>query len=179
METNEEEPTEPVNDRSSINGIYRSTPNSEVPCPHCGKFYTSSRGIAIHISKSHPEIHREKLVQRQKHNSSYSIWNTNKITGNSSLDTTENITSIKNPLSDYKTQLNIWKDKFNTEVSDTIFDSLISEFLKFLSEAIDLLPGPKHPAHKYYELSKNINNLQYQRSYKHSSNPRGQQKEIR
>ncbi|KAI5756414.1 hypothetical protein M8J77_024921 [Diaphorina citri] len=54
-----------------------------------------------------------------------------------------------------------------------VLDSTVDEFQKYLKNVIHLLPGPKHPAVKYYELRKKRNSQvsSQNSSYKKSSNP--------
>lgn len=52
------------------------------------------------------------------------------------------------------------------------FSLQVSEFSKFLADIIHELPGPKHPARRFYELRKKKKILVTQnRTYKDSSNP--------
>ena len=170
----DEESITPINTSVSTNTEISSVA-SEVPCPHCGKFFVNSRGISIHISKYHPDLHRLKLVERQN-TSSYTIWNSGESsstckTSINNIPSKSHPVSVNDPLSNYKQQLLHWKTKFDCDLTDIEFDTLTNNFLQFLSEAIDYLPGPKHPARKYYALRKKNKNFNCQQSYKNSSNP--------
>ncbi|KAJ4448296.1 hypothetical protein ANN_10310 [Periplaneta americana] len=129
---------------TDINNISLDICNStqgpnQIQCDHCGKCFLNSRGIAIHINKSHPDIHRERLIRKQPQCSTI-VWknNSNNLTNNSENHSTANTS----PLSFYKQNLSTWKDKFSAELSDNVFDDVTQQFLIFLSEAIDYLPDP-------------------------------------
>ena len=141
---------------------------AQIPCVHCGKYFSSSRGVAIHISRSHPNIHREHLVNKQP-KSSHILWSDDQPANISEPESQSH--PILGPLSTYKEQLKNWKEKFSIDSSEEIFNDQIKEFMIFLSEAIDYLPGPKHPARKYYEARKQKKNFNSQRIYKNTSNP--------
>ena len=64
-----------------------------------------------------------------------------------------------------------WKTIFLQDMNDEQFDNEVVKWSEFLAEAIDLLPGPKHPSRKYYQYRKNNQNTDGQRKYKQSSNP--------
>ena len=132
------------------------------PCPYCGKLFQSCRGVNIHISRAHPAEYRSKLVNQNK----------------SLRQNVDNISHTQNdsdpsPNRDdaYNKDLCQWKTKFTMDMSDDEFNVLIEEFLSFLAAAVHILPGPKHPAQKYYEARKNKCDVINQQSYKQSSNP--------
>lgn len=53
-------------------------------------------------------------------------------------------------------EIMLWKTKFETTdyKNEMDFSEDVSEFSKFLSKFPDVLPGPKHPARKFYEARK-------------------------
>lgn len=58
------------------------------------------------------------------------------------------------------------------EMDENSLDSNIIEFQLFLKDLIHKLPGPRHPAVKFYELRKRNKNVSSQNSnYNKSSNP--------
>mgnify|MGYP000336018416 CR=1 FL=1 len=46
----------------------------------------------------------------------------------------------------FKSEVNEWKNKLEEVVDDITFFNLVEDFAKYLSRAIDVFPGPKHPA---------------------------------
>lgn len=136
--------------------------NSGVQCTHCGKYFRSDRGVRIHIARAHPTVHRDILVHKHK-----TLTSTNPLE-----DINQNITDETSKKAfDYNSELNKWKSKFTEHLSDIEFENTVEEFVTFLASAPALLPGPKHPAQKYYEKRKNNIAVSTQRSYKASSNP--------
>ena len=59
-----------------IDGSLIGTPSDSSPavsqaqCPHCGGSFNGSKGVNIHISRSHPHIHRSTLVTNLTKNAS-------------------------------------------------------------------------------------------------------------
>ncbi|KAJ4436141.1 hypothetical protein ANN_18768 [Periplaneta americana] len=143
------------------------------------------KGIKIHISKVHPEQYRESLILVQS-----STNDTNKHvelspnisqnnTGASSNQTCPN-TNKNNGNCIYKKEMNKWLDILKLDdLTDKAFEENVENFLKFLADALDLLPGPKNPISKYYEARKGgrlkNNNCQYSTS----SNPQRSSKNDR
>ncbi|PSN57533.1 hypothetical protein C0J52_01610 [Blattella germanica] len=96
---------------------------TQISCDHRGKYFSTSRGIAIPTVL----IHFGRMIPLYL------------------IITLIKTTVITNHLSAYKQNLTTWKGNFSTELSDDEFENTTKQFLT-LSEAIDYLPGPKHPA---------------------------------
>lgn len=101
--------------------------------------------LANHIQKY---VHRGKIIQKYVKstidNSDKSDCELNKNSSNSHQS--------------YNLMIE-WKIKFDKIEDENVideyeFNNLIKEFLIFLSKSINLLPGPKNPATKYYEARK-------------------------
>ncbi|KAJ4430501.1 hypothetical protein ANN_22717 [Periplaneta americana] len=166
-------------DNTQCNSQCTSMPSSTTPCPLCGKFYRG-HGIKIHIARAHPEKHRIAVVERQPN------WQNRKHSSNEHNDTTlivsPDIILEKSPVRQtlhkfFSRQLNQyqemshWKAEFENITTEEDFYSKVDNFSQFLANAITLLPGPKHPARKYYEARQDKSLLNNQRSYEQSSNP--------
>lgn len=139
------------------------TPMNATPgnkCPVCGKIYISVR---IHISKAHPDHHRLLIAE------SYTTGLEDDSSEHGSVCQDEAHTP---EMCVYQDLVDKWKQVFSKTMNDKEFDENVSDFQHLLAESIKYLPGPKHPATKYYEkrkekLLKASNNGQY----KNSSNP--------
>lgn len=147
-------------------------------CKYCGKLFQTKRGINIHISRAHPSQYRDKIVNhhtvsKRKDSNFTLISNDNTQDDNRSAESTHDDTNKKSNSSTTKfnKKLSSWKNIFSSDLDDTTFDIKVDEFISFLASAVKLLPGPKHPAQKYYELRKTKNKADGQHSYKQSSNP--------
>ena len=174
---------------SLINSSQSHPPlNSSIACSFCGKFYKGKHGIAIHVSRAHPTEHRDAIVNRQR------TWISDSTKKKHSLSTSLPIPSEVNPpmqsdsshivdnpqsqnltcddLKYYKSEMLKWKNEFSTNsFSDDEFYVKIEGFSKFLADAIYLLPGPKHPAAKFYSYRRKKRTINIQRQYSQSSNP--------
>ena len=141
---------------------------SRTSCPFCGKLYKS---VKIHISKAHPEEYRSSLICNVP--STISVSN-DEADGNQLLQYSSSPVSNKNFSSYdlYQNNLKKWDEIFSVEMDEINFNTNVSQFVEFLSDATDFLPGPKNPAKRYIEARKkrklcNDNNKQY----KNSTNP--------
>ena len=147
----------------------------KIPCAYCGKLYFK---INIHISRAHREQHRQIIVNRHKTGAHQVAQDEILHTTTTAATTTSTSTTAprqpsvpSNVLTEYNKQLGEWKKKFSEDLSQDSFHKLVEDFLSFLSSAIHMLPGPKHPASKYYELRKKKSFMNTQRSYQNSTNP--------
>ena len=136
-----------------------------IKCIHCGQYYRSTRGVNIHISRAHPTVHRDKLVNKERNQFPQHSSNNS----NQDIDITTNTTELK--IDEYNSELLKWKVKFSENLCEADFEKIVTDFIRFLASAPHILPGPKHPAQKYYEKRKRDKATRTQRSYKTSSNP--------
>lgn len=141
-----------------------------VPCPHCGKYYIK---LNTHISRSHPDIHRKIIVQRQPSTNHVATPQGDEayINNNEDIHSLNKNRQPAGPIDEYKKNLCQWNSKFSYEMSTDQFDKAVDDFAVFLAEAIELLPGPKHPAKRYFEARKMKRDAKLQRTYKQHSNP--------
>ncbi|KAJ4443681.1 hypothetical protein ANN_05356 [Periplaneta americana] len=79
--------------------------------------------------------------------------------------------SSSRQLNQYHQEMSHWKAEFENITTEEDFYRKVDNFSQFLANAITLLPGPKHPARKYYEARQDKRLLNNQRSYEQSSNP--------
>ena len=154
--------------------------STQSPCPHCGGLFKGSHGVAIHISRAHPVQHRQSVLARQ---SKTQTQVTEESHSNSSTDDSvipndspgvldkSNHPSQSDNLRIYKNELLKWKSEFANFHTDREFCSNVKKFISFLSQAVHLLPGPKHPAVRFYEARRQRRQFNNQRRYQQVSNP--------
>lgn len=141
-------------------------------CVHCGKIFNNSKGLRIHIAKVHHDVKRKEIIAKYKDN--YVKQRENPLTPNqvdNSDPPTEQQKSKKYQDEKLTNKINEWLNKFSSDMDDETFCLQVSEFMIFLADIVHQLPGPKHPARKYYELRKKKKEVLQSRTYKMSSNP--------
>jgi hypothetical protein len=138
-------------------------------CPYCGKHF-KQKGLKIHISKAHPEISRQRLVE------TYSLREepaevdattaeaTNEISPNR---ISKELLAVFHSLDKLAADFDVLSQNWNAENCDELVDSLT----KLLVESASALPGPKHPAVKFYKLRKSKLYKKNDKTYATSSNP--------
>ncbi|KAJ4449425.1 hypothetical protein ANN_00824 [Periplaneta americana] len=72
---------------------------------------------------------------------------------------------------EFNQKMTEWRDRFILDVNDEDYGLNVNQWTEFSATAIDLLPGPKHPARKYYQYRKNKSNTDNQKKYKQTTNP--------
>ena len=147
------------------------------PCPHCGKLFKS---IKIHISKAHPQEYRKTIVStydisKEKLKQSEYLGNANSNNDNAGCSFVNNADIHENnhPCIKDSNNENIRKHSDNTDsllqfnknailefekaVQDLIItpnieslNTVCVDICEILSNAVHSLPGPKHPAIRYY-----------------------------
>lgn len=144
---------------STVQNDVNSTVNSH-SCTECGLCFNTSRGLVIHKSKRHAySSNKNKIQQILKNNT----------TENKALNCKEP------PHSEVLHEVHHWQQVFENiynnkkDFNSDEFDNKVSEFLNFLFEANCKLPGPTHPALRYYRMRKN--NTSNGINHKSSSNP--------
>lgn len=127
--------------------------DNKYPCLYCGKFFKS---VSIHISKAHPQQYRHTVVKKYASNDNENGHNTNLINMKINKITTpipENQNKTRKPKEILDFEEN-FQDANNRNDFD-YFESLCSDLTQYLANAISSLPGPKHPAVRYYMARKN------------------------
>ena len=167
-----------TNEENSIrqDSSHHSTESNTSCCLYCGKFFKS---VNIHISKAHPKEHRDKLVRQLPPIILTDSLHNQEINNNNTND--NNSRGIENTRDQnfYSSELKRWLSVFSTNMGSDEFEEQFNSFSTFLTKSIDYLPGPKHPARKYYEARKSGKEISIGRNYKHSSNPTRSSKKIR
>ena len=138
-------------------------------CPYCGKAYIR---VNIHISRAHPQAQRQNLTNRQP-KTKYNEVNDLDIRdqNHSEQDEQNSSSNEEGPLDQYKEGLQHWNRQFLQELNDQEFNTSVEKFATFLSQSIYLLPGPKHPASKYFEARRARRNANLQTTYQNRTNP--------
>lgn len=70
-------------------------------------------------------------------------------------------------------EISIFEDKFQKIINDSdyeAFEDLMSEFSNYMHNAVDLLPGPKHPAVRFYKARKK-GQTPFRTAYSATNNP--------
>ena len=140
----------PDNQISDTTSFHQSL--SPVICSICKNHFHSDRGLNVHIAKRHPiEMNRKRVLR---------------LTSSTLSDE-----HIKNDLdvvdSTIEKAVDSWYKRFNqlkqsiseTNFSCEKFDKLIKDFLDFLLESNNQLPGPKNPAIRFYRSRKKRQNM--------------------
>jgi len=126
----------------------QETSTNDVKCPHCYKLCKGTRGVIIHISMGHPEIYINSVAnsyQKENEEENEKKDNSSKESENIALKKVkEEISLIDNDL--LKMLIN--------KPTLPEFSKTVEDFAKILEESKIKLPGPKHPATKYYEARK-------------------------
>ena len=133
-------------------------------CPHCGKFYVS---MNIHISKAHPEEYRKNISSSYLSQSDPSSSNDNCTTRRKSSNTNK--------------QMIIWEEKIKDIIVGTShedLDDIVCDVLKYFKDSIQQLPGPQHPAVKYFNLRRRMK-LNSAHSFHNSTNSKQKSKRDR
>lgn len=119
-----------------------TTGQPNATCQLCKQTFKNARGLRTHISRRHP-AEADRLTLQGILKKSGKVKDPSQV---------EN--------EDLARQTTEWAGKFNTilsecgELNKDEFDRAVGEFLSFLRKSNDLLPGPKHPAARYYKLRK-------------------------
>jgi Reverse transcriptase (RNA-dependent DNA polymerase) len=166
------EPEEINNQRSTV-PVNIVPMNGDVECKECGKFFKGTRGLSTHISKAHPSIQRTKTCNKYADPSCHTSVDTDE----SPKEANKEIERINDLLETYRIGLNSLA--FQEDVHASL-DQLVDQLTKTLFNAIDVLPGPKHPARKFYNARKSGKTYKSNdRHYKDSLNPQKMSKRDR
>lgn len=130
-------------------------------CYLCTQQFKNQHGVTIHIRKAHPEEYRKSIVEKACKSTSKAKKENIKrqnVCQLTNQNTDDNTNDKRNPrfVDSIDKQIKVWKTKFeSTEyTNEGSFSSDISEFSNFIAKFPEMLPGPKHPARRYYEARK-------------------------
>jgi hypothetical protein len=141
------------------------TKNKTAKCDECGKMFLNDKGLSIHISKSHYKSHRSNVMKKY-------VKDSQKIESSESVE--EEYCKTLHPnnrVRELEEEVNKWQYIFEMEQNDEDFLLNVDKFSTFLSNSIYYMPGPKHPAFKYYNLRKQKKEVSQNSTFKKSSNP--------
>lgn len=161
---------------SGSNNIPVSTPpTNSVKCNDCGQHFNGPNGLRIHVSKAHPSIQRDIIANKYQTDEPD---NSDNSTHKASIQKNKHIHEINNELESYRLALeNLMA---SGECRQLDLDNIIDSLIKTLSKATEKLPGPKHPAVKFYRARKSKNIFSTNdRNYHQSKNPERQSKRDR
>jgi hypothetical protein len=152
-----------------------STPKPEIrnKCQHCDQCFNTPRGVKLHVSKSHGEVQRLNISGRYGNQDRVEQNSDSVDLNNSSQSHTQKAEKIEILNKNLEMYTNELLDLMNSASCDVIkFDNVVSRISSEFKNAIDILPGPKHPATKFYRARKvkqtfTTNN----RTFKNSTNP--------
>lgn len=156
------QPTHNNKDTSSKSekNIYSDLFNMQ--CEICDQFCKGFNGLAIHKSKKHKTEQRQKIIKSEQNE-----INDQNVNDDRNIETTSELKLFWNRIKQELDNL-IISDEFNAEKCD----SVVVEFIFKLREIQKVLPGPKNPNTKYYEMRKNKNFVNVDRNYKQTTNPK-------
>ncbi|CAL8113238.1 unnamed protein product [Orchesella dallaii] len=139
-------------------------PSSQHKCEECGVSFPTAIGLSHHIRHKHHEWYRKILAGTQPHKVDPPAAQ------NSQVMTSSNLDNIKIEMKRITEKLN---ELMNASAFDEdVFDVVYKELVNLLIVANDALPGPKHPATKFYTMrKKRILFKDNQVSYKKTTNP--------
>ena len=124
---------------------------NQTPCPHCGKYFSR---VSTHITRSHPDKHRERIVERHVHSDNLNVKDVTSSHGQKSSN--ENSQTVQSKL--FSKDIATFEKKFSELLQQApcpvAFNVLYNEFVSALQEMGSKLPGPKHPAVRYFEMRK-------------------------
>lgn len=114
-----------------------------------------------HITRKHQEFARNEIIKNYQHNAE------------------DQEQEKKNEESTASKQLNDELSKINSILmpmrdagpTQEEFDVEVDKIIEILKKSVDILPGTKHPAKKYYEIRKREEFKNVQKTFKYSSNP--------
>lgn len=164
---NEEKKSSPRKKKKVKEKQNKSVNSSEQNCSHCNQIFKNQRGVNAHIRRAHPEIYRSKILNNKP--SEYKNLEAEKYPEIINKQSNESNEKLKI----FNADILEWERKFNTEAFDNedTFGNMVENFGTFLANSLDYLPGPKHPAKKYYEARKKKGFRRSTDSYKKSTNP--------
>ncbi|KAJ4446513.1 hypothetical protein ANN_13209 [Periplaneta americana] len=142
---------------------------TSTPCPYCGKLYVR---VSTHITKSHPDKHTERVVQRHVSKSQIinEIGNENSNHKQSSPDDNSvHLQKLRNQVRPFESK---FAELLGKQPCLEDFNLLYNEFIMVLLEIGNKLPGPKHPACCYFEMRQHKRIFKSNdRTYAKTSNP--------
>lgn len=136
-----------IND-SSINSLSRQTNGKTLKCEHCGKLFHNMRGLKIHISKAHYEVHRRQIAEKYVSKGFKNNDSVSDDCGSREQDISPQMKEKTCAVMDHRitSQVEEWIRTSSVEMSNQVFSANVTQILKFLAEVVHDLPGPKHPA---------------------------------
>lgn len=134
-----------------------STQNNSSICQSCGRSFGTARGLQIH-GYSHATVANTSSIARMTRSSC------NKTVVNSSVQKSSNVQQQETHYDSLlQADVDKWKKTFeniknHSPINTAEFDEAVASFLRFLVDSNERLPGPVHPAVKFYRLRKQRNN---------------------
>src|SRR5271154_1494571 len=140
-------------------------------CPYCPKMCKGTKGVGIHISKSHKDKQNAKIANR--YIASDINLHDNAADETDSINLSVNNSTKYKALDEFNAQINaLHIFMTNNEIDTNNLDNTVDEFINILKQANMNLPGPKHPAAKHIQARQNKSIFQNNPSFiTQSSNP--------
>ena len=163
-----------MSDTSTQNQVKSISDEKRQLCAFCGKSYKS---VKIHISKAHPDEYRQSVITK------YPVINNNEPPNDdhTSMNFSVSQSQSNNTITDSISHMKPWEDKIeNVLINNTPdeLDHITTDVIKFFVDSTQTLPGPQHPAIKYYNLRRNGKaNKRY--AHSETSNPQKRSKRER
>ena len=141
-------------------------PKEKEACQFCGKYYMKGRGMSNHITRAHPEHGRAKTANKYE------------TPVNTEIEVYEDEERDPQTVSDRTAELNKTLEMYDNELQQIYdnfdqnkFEEILAKVTSFLREAVQFLPGPKHPATKFYQKRKLKEFASSDGTYRESTNP--------
>lgn len=152
------QPSSPLEDENTL-----PDSSNKTSCSLCSKSFKNPRGVNRHIASAHPAEANQRLVN--------GILKNNK-SQEQSQDICDSASTSNNIDDHLQNECKIWLNTLKKVLDNNgdDFNTQTKEFLKFLHNTNKKMPGPIHPAVKFYRLRKekknNINSTTFSKSSK-------------
>jgi len=134
-------------------------------CPFCSRYnLKGKRGVKAHIRHSHPTEHRNSLTE--------SIVVAESVPTQVKSATSPTTSKMREQLITALSKIEEKLTQLNQQRNDEQFRCVVEELQHTLANATEFIPGPIHPATKFYKMRKNKNAFtNVQEKYEHQTNP--------
>lgn len=172
LQTTHSSQAQPENSQPENSLADKSSEITSLPikCPLCPRTFKNNTGLSHHTRHHHGEEYRRQITQRNQHNKTDDQEKPE--------DKDDELGNINKVFARLTVTLN---NLYNSDSLDqTEVMECFSIFCETMKNAAKVLPGPKHPAIKFYEMRKRKYLFkQNDKTFEHSSNPQRSSKRAR
>lgn len=139
-------------------------------CDVCKMSFPTHRGLTVHRNR---HVKEANASTADRINATIAPSSERTLRSSTNNGKVNQETEATNPASTLESECKKWQATFSTHENsesfdEQVFDKHVTDFLEFLFEANSKMPGPKHPAVKFYRLrqkkKRSITSAQYARS---------------